>query len=734
MSFDSRSYYHYGGSPERLGSLAAEAVGEFRLLTSPLGRLLARQFVLDLSALTSAAATGQVDAVIYPLADRRQITAQLRLVIRDFYVHLNIKRAQYGFDPVRALELLSAEVENLSDAEFHQSVTQLVARTRDRHLTFYGRTPVGIVAVLPFMVERAWERDQLVYVVSKVEPAFKGKHLKAGAIVTHWNNVPVDRFVRLNANVFDGGNDAAAVARSVEFLTRRPLQRFGAPFEESVELRFNIEGTPLKEEFAWQGLDLGTDLATPAIGRNVIGFGGDPDLFDTQQAKRVQFAQSSFDAISVPEGLSSAAEPGVPSILGQCANFEYGTVVTDHGLFGYVRLWDFAAYSVDDIARDFVTVLPQLPQAGIVLDIRGNTGGYIAAGERILQLLTPRWIVPTRFQFKVNEATAQMVTTVDLFAPWKRSFSEAARTGEPFSQGLPIEGTDEDANQLGQYYFGPVVLVTDALAFSTADIFAAGFIDHGIGKVICIDKNMAAAGGNNWQFDVLRLFNPDFQLDGALRADLDAGVITPAIRAAFNAQSASLTEQADLSPARPEFDGTAWHVTDGAAGFELRHVPWMNDRLNVYQDVGSHTGLEPLPTNVSFGFTVRRCVRVGKSEGRLLEDLGIEPDVVYRPTLRDVMDRNRDMLTRATLELSQMPSYQLVVDVRPTSGEDSHLLLCRANGLTVIEAYEDERFIAQGRPSEGGTLEMLIPGEVPRVILKGWAKDRLVARRVVATA
>ena len=233
MTFDSRSYY--GGSPERLRAITEAAFGEFRLLTSPLGRQLARQFDLDLSALTSAAATGQVAAVIYPLTDRRQITAKLRLVIRDFYVHLDLKRAQYGFDPVRALELLSTEVENLSDAEFHQSITQLVARTRDRHLTFYGPTPVGIVAVLPFMVDRAWECDQLVYVVSKLEPAFKGKHLKSGAIVTHWNNVPIDRYVRLNANVFDGGNDAASVARSVDFLTRRPLQSNGAPIEQTVE-------------------------------------------------------------------------------------------------------------------------------------------------------------------------------------------------------------------------------------------------------------------------------------------------------------------------------------------------------------------------------------------------------------------------------------------------------------------------------------------------------------------
>jgi hypothetical protein len=720
----------YSPSPERLGAFAAAVTGEPRLLTSPLGRPLAREFDLRVSPQTVAVAV-DISTTIYPVPDRRRIVAQLRLVISEFYVHLAIKRAQYGFDPVRALELLSAEVENLPDAEFHQAVTQLMARTRDRHLRFVGRAPVGLVAALPFMVERAWDRDRPMYVVSKIEPASVPKYLKAGAIVTHWNSVPVDRFVYLNANVFDGGNEAAAVARSVEFLTRRPLRRFAAPFEEWVDLRFDIDGSPHEERFAWQGLDLGAVPATPAIGRNVIGFGGDPDLFETQQAKRVQFAPSSFDPTSLPVAPLAEPERGVPSIHGRCANFDYGTVATDHGTFGYVRLWHFIADGVDDIARDFITVLPQLPTDGIVLDIRGNTGGYIPAGERLLQLFTTRLITPSRFQFKVNESTSRMVSIVDLFAGWRRSFSEAARTGEPFSQGLPIEGTDEDANQLGQQYFGPVVLVTDALAFSTADIFAAGFIDHGIGKVICIDKNMAAAGGNNWQFEVLRLFNPDFQLDGALCADLDSGTLTPVVRAAFNAEGASLTERAELSPPWTEFDGTAWRISDGAAGFNVRHVPWMNDRLNIYQDTGGRTGLEPMPADVSLGFTVRRCVRVGKSEGRLLEDLGIEPDVVYRPTLRDAMDRNRDLLTRATLELSQMPSYKFAVDVGPSPGEDAYLLLCRTSGLTAIEAYDGERFIARGRPSEGGTLELVIPRTALRVTLKGWSEDLVVARRVV---
>ena len=143
-------------SPERSSAIAAAVTGEPQLLTSPLGRPLARTFILRVSP-QAVAGAADLSTTIYPVPDRRRIVTQLRLVISDFYVHLAIKRAQYGFDPVRALELLSAEVENLPDAEFHQAVTQLIARTRDRHLRFVGRAPVGLVAALPFMVERAWD-------------------------------------------------------------------------------------------------------------------------------------------------------------------------------------------------------------------------------------------------------------------------------------------------------------------------------------------------------------------------------------------------------------------------------------------------------------------------------------------------------------------------------------------------------------------------------------------------
>jgi hypothetical protein len=37
-------------------------------------------------------------------------------------------------------------------------------------------------------------------------------------------------------------------------------------------------------------------------------------------------------------------------------------------------------------------------------------------------------------------------------------------------------------------------------------------------------------------------------------------------------------------------------------------------------------------------------MRVGKNEGQLLEDLGIQPDVFFRMTVADVTDTNRDLM------------------------------------------------------------------------------------------
>ena len=84
-----------------------------------------------------------------------------------------------------------------------------------------------------------------------------------------------------------------------------------------------------------------------------------------------------------------------------------------------------------------------------------------------------------------------------------RDHREAVETGAAFSQGfslLPVE----KYNDIGQKYYGPVVLLTDALCYSTTDIFSAGFQDHGIGKILGTSGNTGAGGANVWDHGLLR--------------------------------------------------------------------------------------------------------------------------------------------------------------------------------------------------------------------------------------
>src|SRR5262249_52023864 len=99
---------------------------------------------------------------------------------------------------------------------------------------------------------------------------------------------------------------------------------------------------------------------------------------------------------------------------------------------------------------------------------------------------------------------------------WKNCLPDAEnvplRDGGHLRSGQPL--TDPAVvNQIGQVYQGRVALLTDALTFSAAEIFAAGFQDHAIGPVIGIDATTGGGGANVWDFhDLLQRLGPSHGL------------------------------------------------------------------------------------------------------------------------------------------------------------------------------------------------------------------------------
>ena len=145
-------------------------------------------------------------------------------------------------------------------------------------------------------------------------------------------------------------------------------------------------------------------------------------------------------------------------------------------------------------------LLSLMPEGGLIIDIRDNPGGSAELAEQSLQFLTPKPIAPLPFRFIASAATKMVTGRVVEFKQYGASIENALSTGAAFSAGVPIS-TPRETNALGQFYFGPVVLVTNGVTYSAGDIFAAGFEDNNVGSIVGVDETTGGGGANCWFYE-----------------------------------------------------------------------------------------------------------------------------------------------------------------------------------------------------------------------------------------
>jgi hypothetical protein len=366
-------------------------------------------------------------------------------------------------------------------------------------------------------VESYFEAGSRKYIVSRLIAGFTHDTFEPGVTVLYWNGVPIDRAVERNGERQAGSNLPARHARGLEALTIRPMASTLPPDAEWVVVQYEGLDRQVRElRFDWMVFSPETDTRAvdpnAAEVQNSTALGVDIQQEAVMLAKKVLFApQAVAAARQARQGRTVAArDTDLPTILPDV--FRAQSVETPHGTFGYVRIFTFNVNNPNVFVSEFTRLVEALPHAGLILDVRGNGGGHIHAAERILQLLTPHPVEPEPVQFintpltlKVTQlhAPSPLDPSFDL-SPWTASIAQAVETGATFSRGVPITPC-ASANNTGQKYHGPVVLITNALCYSATDIFAAGFQDHHIGPILGIDGNTGAGGANVWTHALLQL-------------------------------------------------------------------------------------------------------------------------------------------------------------------------------------------------------------------------------------
>jgi C-terminal processing protease CtpA/Prc len=448
--------------------------------------------------------------------DRLRIVEQALLLLEMNYVHLPLKRAMHAIDPIQRLRLLkfrlmeSKDETLLNGRDFHKRMVEIFASTRDLHTLYLLPAPFrDRVAFLPFLIEQYFEgrsrRTRVEkFMISRVVEEFIQHHSKdgpevvdfePGVEVLSWNGVPIRRAIEINGEMQAGSNPEARFARGLDNLTIRPLDTSLPPDETWVDITYlskRGEERTLRQE--WSVYNAG---ATAVATR-------------TTRKKRaaIDIKKTKINKLKNELLRKKRLHTREVRVRKEFENIFYAQIRTVRNRdFGYIRLFSFDVEDPEDFVDEFRHVLKSktFPQDGLIIDVRGNGGGKIRAGERLMQLFTPRRIKPELFEFintPLNLEICRQAPKGWNLNQWVDSIAESVITGATYSNGYPLNSED-DCNDIGQVYHGPVILITDALSYSTTDIFAAGFQDNEIGKVLGTSDNTGAGGANVWWYEDL---------------------------------------------------------------------------------------------------------------------------------------------------------------------------------------------------------------------------------------
>lgn len=455
---------------------------------------------------------------VLTLEQRKTIVEQALILIDTIYVHLPLKRAMHAVDPVQRLKLLRRKLESVSEREFHNEMITIFKELRDLHTNYILPVPYNQhTAFLPFLMEEYWEDSKCRYLVTRMLAGFEHETFVPGVEVTHWSGVPINQAVTINAEREAGSNEAARHVRGLDAMTIRPMSQSLPPSAEWVIVGYENSGNGLEIRMPWKVF-----RPDPATGSETIDLsnvaeehamvvGVDLNLELTNQARKLLFApaahrlrQNITDMLAQGDVAATQVETFKAENSVFPDVFEFRDVNTDHGTFGYIRIRTFSL-SPEQFIPELERILGLISQNGLIIDVRGNGGGYITSGERMLQLFSDHPVEAERLHFINTELTLDVAKSNawgGFAKQWQQSIELSLVTASVYSQGFPIE-SPELTNAIGRRYNGNVILITDARCYSTTDIFAAGFQDNKIGPILGVDDNTGAGGANVFTHDLV---------------------------------------------------------------------------------------------------------------------------------------------------------------------------------------------------------------------------------------
>jgi C-terminal processing protease CtpA/Prc len=398
----------------------------------------------------------------YSVEEKRVVVDQAKLVLEQLFVHEAVKLAHFGEAAnVRPhLNRIEETVDTLPTADLHREMQKIFRRVRDWHTLYVMPKPFACHrSFLPFDLAKIGNDLVVSQLVKKPEVAslVDLASIDIGDVLLSYDGISTEEALKQSRLSVSAANFEAAEHDAIENLTYVSHKYDLLPSMDSVVLEFRKQaGHTYKVELPW------------------ISKGIEDCLLNRK-----------------PDTSSLTKEPILASRL----------IENTHGKFGYLKLSSFSPefLSLDATVLEIKRILEEdfTKTDGLIIDLRNNGGGKISLAHKLVELFSPKAPTPLNFVLKTSEGNKHFVEHMYKGSETGKALEEAIASGALYSRPFTLD-PKETISTLGQSYFKPVALMTNAKCYSSCDMFAALMQDNGLGRSFGEDSTTGGGGANNY--------------------------------------------------------------------------------------------------------------------------------------------------------------------------------------------------------------------------------------------
>ncbi len=442
--------------------------------------------------------------------EKQLVGDQAQILLKDLYVHRYAKMNYYfnHEDPVHAIEDVVNHVTEMTTAEMEEKIYRIFAAQRDLHLNYNFPSPYrDYKSFLPVTFTRTAGRGNYFQVrVSAVNeelftefaPGMRVPEVGDELII--YNKQSIWQAVKERLPLSMGANFYGGFTRVLGIMTYLNHKRYLVPEENEVTLvlkpygkrhhrKYKItlpwiaEWTEEEPTRMMRQMDKKEDRFSPKL--------LDLAVDDWQKEYNSFLKQNNLEPIS--------AFPSNPS--GE-PTLTWGIIDNKRGHFGYLRLESFVPangvdFTVSEVRRLLIEELADTD--GLIFDVRNNGGGYISLADMLPQLFkkTDAEVLKSRLlNTDLNNRIFNESVLGELLEPeWKQVVNDAAGTGNTYTEGA-VFTYDNQANGMGQAYYKPVAVLSNARSYSATDMFTSAMQDNVAALIYGEDPTTGAGGAN----------------------------------------------------------------------------------------------------------------------------------------------------------------------------------------------------------------------------------------------